>query len=153
MKSQLFETKRQCAGSRLEGGPLSGTPGRLGAFRESKHVNIWERGRRSVTLATGSYVQCSGASVLQVRDPAYLDIVDLGPADFAPCLEDDPPETAAELLVQIHAKRPLTGEALDCARRFLSQWPEGPQLPEKGRVLAPNGLPRGKGRPQYPLAT
>ena len=53
---------------------------------------------------------------------------DLGPADLAPPAEAEGPGTAAALLLRIHAKRPLKGEALDGARLFLSQWPEGPQL-------------------------
>jgi len=152
MKPRFLENKWPAKRTRPEGRSSSVTPVRLGAFRESHHVNIWAQGRRSVTLATRGYAWFYGVSVLQVRDPAYLDIVDLRPADFAPCQEDDPPETAAELLIHIHAKRPLKGEALACARRFLSQWPNGPQLPEEGGVVRNDGSPRLEGRPQYPLA-
>ncbi|MGO8928139.1 MAG: hypothetical protein ACLQU3_14810 [Limisphaerales bacterium] len=87
-----------------------------------------------------------------MQDPTYHDSIDLEPAEFAPCREDDLPETAAELLVHIHARRPLTGEALDCARRFLKQWPDGPQLPEEGGVPARDGSLRLEDRPEYPLA-
>jgi hypothetical protein len=122
----------------------------MGYFERDVHINIWEEGRILVTLTTESSGSHSGIPVLRVKHPAYEDSVDLGPADFVPCGEDEPPGTAAELLVHIHAKRPLTGEALDGARRFLSQWPDGPQLPEPYSALALDASLHPEHRTQRP---
>jgi hypothetical protein len=129
MKTGLTENKWQAEEGRPEGRPCSGIPGRQVVARPSIHLNIWEHGHVAATLTTRSLASHAGVPVLRVKDPTYKDSIDLGPADFVPCREDDPPETAAELLVHIHAHRPLKGKALDGARRFLSQWPDGPQLP------------------------
>jgi hypothetical protein len=152
MKTTLTANQSQSSSGPPEGGPFPGTLERVAALPKARRVNIWEEGRRRVDLTIQSCALFHAVSRLRVRDPGYLDIVDLGPADYAPCREDDPPETAAELLIRIHAKRPLRGEALDCARQFLSQWPEGPQIPEKGGVLDRDSSSRLEGPAHYPLA-
>ena len=129
MKTQLDEIQWQSDADRPVARPCSGTPGRLAAVRPSIHLNLWDQGHVAATLTTRSQASHSGMPVLRVKDPMYKDSVDLGPADFVPCREDDPPETAAELLMHLHAHRPLKGKILDGARQFLSQWPDGPQLP------------------------
>jgi hypothetical protein len=129
MKTRLGEIQWQSDERRPEGRPCSGTPGRLAAVRPSIHLNLWDQGHVAATLTTQSFASHSGIPVLRVKDPTYKDSIDLGPADFVPGREDDPPETAAELLVHINAHRPLEGKILEGARRFLSQWPDGPQLP------------------------
>jgi hypothetical protein len=89
---------------------------------------IWKRGGVTVTLTTESSASHYGIPVLRVDHPACDGSVDLGPADLAPAAEGEAPGTGAALLLTIHANRPLKGEALDGARSFLSQWPDGPQL-------------------------
>jgi hypothetical protein len=152
MKARFNENTWRSDGGAPEGRPFSATLARFGAFGTNIHINIWEQGRVLVTLTTQSSASHSGIPVLRVKHPAYEDSLDLGPADFAPCGEDEPPRRAAELLVHIHAKRPLTGGALDGARRFLSQWPDGPQLPEEGGVLVTDRSPHRQHRPECPPA-
>jgi hypothetical protein len=130
MKTRFAEENWQCEAGRPEWRACARTPARSEAFPTSIHLNILQQGHCFVTLTIRSFASHDGTPELQVTDPLYHDSVDLRPADFAPCREDDPPETAAELLLHIHARRPLTGKALDCARRFLKQWPVGPQLPD-----------------------
>ncbi len=153
MKTRLTENQWQAeGGTGPERRPCASAPTRLGACPTCTRVNLWEQGHLAATLTTQSGASHSGIPILRVQDPTYHDSIDLEPAEFAPCREDDLPETAAELLVHIHARRPLTGEALDCARRFLKQWPDGPQLPEEGGVPARDGSLRLEDRPEYPLA-
>ena len=152
MRTRFTESQRKREVGGEERRTCPGAAGRLGSARTGMHVNIWEQGRLAATLTTRSLASHYGVPVLRVKDPTYHDSIDLGPTEFAPCREDDPPETAAELLVHIHAKRPLTGEALDAARRFLSQWPEGPQLPEPGGVRVPGASRHPEDHSEYPLA-
>src|SRR5512135_1227694 len=157
-KGRTMETRftkdkwRSDGGGRL-GGRCSDTSARRGAFSNGLELNIWHQGCSFVTLTTRSFASHDGIPVLRVTDPTYHDSVDLGPAEFAPCREDEPPETAAELLVHIHAHGPLTGQALEGARRFLGQWPDGPQLPEAGRVPAPAPLSLESAVPPQPLSS
>ena len=90
------------------------------------NTQIWKHGKVRISLTTESSASHHGIPVLRVEHPEIS--ADLRPADLAPAAEGEGPSTAAALLVRIHAKRPLKGEALDGARRFLSQWPEGPRL-------------------------
>jgi len=152
MKTRFTASQRKLEAGVVERRNCLGVAGRFGAVRTGMHVNIWEQGRLAATLTTRSLDSHCGVPVLRVKDPTYHDSVDLGPADFAPCREDDPPETAAELLVHIHANRPLTGAALVGARQFLRQWPAGPQLPEHSGDLAPDGSAHPEDQSERPLA-
>ena len=91
-------------------------------------VNIWKRGRVSVTLTTESTASHYGVPVLRVKHPSGNS--DLGPADICPRLKKETPGTAASLLACIHFTKPLTGDTLKAAQAFLAQWPDGPQIGE-----------------------
>ena len=90
------------------------------------NIRIWQHDKATVSLTTDSSDSYYGIPVLRVEHPEMN--ADLGPTDLAPTAEGEGLGTAAALLLRIHAERPLKGEALDAARRFLSHWPEGPQL-------------------------
>ncbi|MGD0258964.1 MAG: hypothetical protein ABSD29_03975 [Verrucomicrobiota bacterium] len=87
---------------------------------------IWNVGSLTVLLTTYSPRSRYGIPVLRVRHPKGDS--DLGPTDLLP-KEGQSKSPAAVLLLAIHAAHPLTGKALEGARQFLRQWPDGPQLP------------------------
>ena len=151
MKTRFAWNQGQPEAGEPQLGRFLDAPARLRPFGKDLHVNIWAQGHIWVTLTTISPASHHGIPVLRVKHPAYEESIDLGPADFAPCREDEPPETAAELLLHIHAKRPLTGEALDGARRFLGQCPEGPQLPDRS-ASGPADSMHSQGRDHSPTA-
>jgi hypothetical protein len=91
-------------------------------------------------LTTGSSQSSHGIPVLRLKGtltgPGYADHVDLGPSDMFFVFA----MTAAEFVVACARGKlpPGTGgrihkmskETRETARRFLAQWPEGPQLEE-----------------------
>jgi len=97
-------------------------------------------------LTTGSSESSHGIPVLRLKGtltgPGYADHVDLGPSDIFFVFA----MTAAEFVVACaRGKLPpgiggrirkMSKETREAARRFLAQWPEGPQLEEQPETPA-----------------
>jgi hypothetical protein len=107
-------------------------PVAAGLSWKGKKMNkrIWKHGKVTVTLTTESPCSHYGIPSVRIDHPTIGpgDSNDFGPADIAPRTPDEAPGTVAALVCAIHRARPLSGEALDGAKVFLSQWPDGPQL-------------------------
>lgn len=88
---------------------------------------IWKHQEITVTLTTWAPGSHYGFPVLRVEGHPAGD-ADLAPASLIPALPGEAWGFAADLLCAIHRKKPLTGEALERARAFLRQWPDGPQI-------------------------
>jgi hypothetical protein len=101
--------------------PMSKEKGNPMDIEILKHQGI------SVRLTTLSPVSNYGFPILRVEGHPAGD-EDCGPADTVPHTEDEPGGTAAALVCAIHERDHLTGAALEAARSFLSQWPDGPQI-------------------------
>ena len=91
------------------------------------NTTIWTHEDIAVMFTTESPASHDGIPVLRIKGHPAGD-ADCGPASFVPHVQGQIPRTAADTVLRIHQVQPLTHEALNAARRFLRQWPEGPQL-------------------------
>ena len=79
------------------------------------------RDGENLSLTTESASSSYGIPVMRIESPELTG--DFGPADLL-----GPNLTAAKALVGLHHNIPLEGDALEAAKQFLSQWPDGPQI-------------------------
>ena len=92
-------------------------------------TELWKCGKQTVSLTDESPASNYGFMVLRIEDE--FGTLDCGPADYCLSAIQVWPQTlgtAAELLVAIDANQPLSNGNRVMARRFLRQWPDGPQL-------------------------
>lgn len=103
----------------------------------SYEIRIKTTGDVMAYLTTDSPMSHYGIPALRFA-PGFDDpnrSCDYGPADLVThgeAAEAFGPEPAAEFIVRwVNGQRDnLTAEAIDAAKRFLAQWPDGPQIAE-----------------------
>lgn len=89
----------------------------------------------TASLTTDSPASHYGIPALRIEGPGVEQWPDLGPADVLPSKMPAAHLVVACALGQLPGGvggtiHPMSAEVLEAARRFLAQWPEGPQLAE-----------------------
>jgi hypothetical protein len=92
------------------------------------NTTIWKHQDITVMFTTESACSHDGIPVLRIKGHPAGD-ADCAPESYVPHVKGQVPGTAADIVLRIHQVEPLDYETLSVARRFLQQWPEGPQLP------------------------